>query len=443
MIRFLEENNLLTDTQHGFRPGKSCLTQLLEHYDWVLKQLLDHSNVDVIYLDFAKAFDKVDHGMICHKLRDLGIVGKLGEWLHDFLKDRSQAVVANGAISRKTLIVSGVPQGTVLGPLLFIVALSDMPSVIQSATLTSYADDTKVSQAIKNPVDATHLQHDLDAIYRWAEDNNMQFNVGKFQALHYKPTNINALQPKYTGPGGIAVPESQSVRDLGIHMSNDASFHAHVAKMVVTCRRLAGWILRAFRTRDQEAMLVLWRTFVLSRLDYCSQLWSPHSVKLTAQLEAFQRCYTKRIASVQHLSYWERLRELKLYSLERRRETYAVTYVWKILEGLAPNFGIEGYKNPRRGGHCAVPKVSPSPSRVRNRYCNSLGFRGPQLFNILPKQLRDLHGVDVDVFKRKLENLLSEIPDEPTSRQETQLRAATSNSLIHQRPTRVGRQMTV
>ena len=91
------------------------------------------------------------------------------------LKDRSQAVVANGAISQKTLIVSGVPQGTVLGPLLFIVALSDMPSVIQSATLTSYADDTKVSQAIKNPVDATHLQRDLNAIYGWAEDNNMQF----------------------------------------------------------------------------------------------------------------------------------------------------------------------------------------------------------------------------------------------------------------------------
>ena len=146
-----------------------------------------------------------------------------------------------------------------------------------------------------------------------------QLNVGKFQALHYRPINaninINTLQPRYTGPGGIAVPESQSVRDLGIYMSNDASFHAHVTKMAVTCRRLAGWILRAFRTRDQETMLVLWRTFVLSRLDYCSQLWSPHSVKLTAQLEAIQRCYTKRIASVQHLSYWERLRELKKYTV--------------------------------------------------------------------------------------------------------------------------------
>ncbi|GAB1597698.1 hypothetical protein Ahia01_000046400, partial [Argonauta hians] len=99
LLTFLESNNLLTSTQHGFRPGKSCLTQLLEHYDWLLGQLLAKSDVDVIYLDFANAFDKVDHGVICHKLRDLGVTGKLGEWIYDFLTNRTQALKACGATS--------------------------------------------------------------------------------------------------------------------------------------------------------------------------------------------------------------------------------------------------------------------------------------------------------------------------------------------------------
>ena len=439
LTTFLEENGLLSDTQHGFRSGRGCLTQLLQHYDWVLKHLMDRSNVDVIYLDFAKAFDKVDHGMICHKLRLLGINGKLGEWLHDFLKDRTQTVAVDGALSRGTLITSGVPQGTVLGPLLFVVALSDMPRAAKSATLTSYADDTKVAYAIKDQPDANLLQEDLDAIYKWAKENNMQFNAGKFQALRYRPSPACFIQQNYVGPEGMVIPELNVVRDLGIRMSSDATFHAHIEAVVARCKRMAGWILRTFRTRDQEAMLTLWRSFVLSHLDYCSQLWSPHSVGLIAELEAVQRCFTRRIESMEGLSYWERLKELRLYSLERRRDRYAVIYIWKILEGLVPNFGITSYNNPRTGRHCTVPKVPTASSKVRTIYSNSLGFKGPQLFNSLPKDLRNLHGVGVEVFKKRLDALLSTIPDEPTSRQETQKRVAASNSLLHQRPTAGGR----
>ena len=433
LTTFLEENDRLSDTQHGFRSGRSCLTQLLHHYDWVLKRLMDRSNVDVIYLDFAKAFDKVDHGMICHKLRGLGITGRLGEWLHSFLQDRRQAVTVDGTISRDTQITSGVPQGTVLGPLLFIVALSDMPAAAKTARLTSYADDTKVANT-----DATLLQEDLNAIYDWAKENGMQFNAGKFQALRYQPFPAYPLQQSYVGPDGIAIPELDTVRDLGIKMSKDATFRAHIAGMVAKCRRMAGWILRTFRARDQETMLTLWRTYVLSHMDYCSQLWSPHSVGLIAELEAVQRCFTRKIASMKQLSYWDRLRELRLYSLERRRDRYAVIYVWKILEGIAPNFGIESYINPRTGRHCKVPKVPTFSSKARTIYCSSLGFRGPQLFNSLPRELRDLQGVGVDTFKKHLDNLLSRVPDEPTSRQETQRRTATSNSLLHQKPTTCG-----
>ena len=215
-------------------------------------------------------------------------------------------------------------------------------------------------------------------------------------------------------------------------MSNDTTFHMHIARLAAQCRRMASWILRSFRTRDRNTMLLLWKTFVLSRLDYCSQLWSPQSVKLTADLEVIQRHYTKRIHSVSHLGYWERLKELRLLSLERRRERYTVLYVWKILEGLVPNFGIDSCSSPRTGRRCIVPKIPSSSSRMRTQYCNSLGFRGPQLFNALPQRIRDLRGVDISVFKASLDNFLTAVPDEPTPRGESRMRAAATNSLLHQ-----------
>ena len=134
------------------------------------------------------------------------------------------------------------------------------------------------------------------------------------------------------------------------------------------------------------------------------------------------------------MSYRDRLKKLQLYSLERRRERYVIIYIWKILEGLVPNFGIKYYTNDRTGRHCIVPKVPSTPSKFRTRYCNSLGFRGPQLFNTLPQKLRNLHKVEVEVFKKEVDTLLSTIPDEPTARHEVQTRAAETNSLMHQLP---------
>eukprot|EP00106_Octopus_bimaculoides_P015617 XP_014783059.1 PREDICTED: RNA-directed DNA polymerase from mobile element jockey-like [Octopus bimaculoides] len=290
LIAFLEKNNLLTNTQHGFHPGRSCLTQLLQHFDWVLKQQLNQSPVDVIYLNFAKTFDKVDHSMICHKMQNLGITGKLGEWLHDFPKGRSQTVVANGAHSQEALILSEVPQGTVLGPLLFVVALSDMPPAVQSANLTSYAVDIKVSQAVRNPEDVIKLQKDLNEIYKWANRNSMQFNAMKFQALHYR--SYTRLKSEYTGLEGNTISESNC-------------------------------------------------------LDYCSQLQSPESVKQIVELKAIQHQDTKKIDSMQNDGLLgEATGAESLFPGEKTKEICGDIYIWKILEGVAPNFGIDSYTNP-------------------------------------------------------------------------------------------------
>ena len=187
MVAFLSENNLFNPNQHGFMKGRSCLSALLSVYD---ENILNLSNgqmscTDMIYLDFAKAFDKVDHGVLLHKLKQLGITGKLGNWLLSFLSNRNHFVRILGGVSSDGSVLSGVPQGTVLGPLLFLVLLSDISSDINHSSVVSFADDTRVYREINEISDCSLLQNDLDNIYTWASVNNMVFNDSKFQHMSY------------------------------------------------------------------------------------------------------------------------------------------------------------------------------------------------------------------------------------------------------------------
>ena len=154
MIRYMEEHDLFNPGQHGFRLGRSCLSQLVAHYDNILRLLENGQNVDVVYLDFAKAFDKVDFLITMRKLQSLGITGKLGKWIYAFLTDRKQAVIVNGHRSQPSNVMSGVPQGSVLGPLLFLVLLGDIDRNVAEAYVSSFADDTRTAMGISSVDDS-------------------------------------------------------------------------------------------------------------------------------------------------------------------------------------------------------------------------------------------------------------------------------------------------
>ena len=179
LVNQLEQTNQFNPNQHGFRKGRSCLNQLLAHYDMVMSLLEQGIGVDTVYLDFSKAFDKVDFETLLKKLRKVGIGGKLGRWIHSFLTGRTQTVIVNNETSSPTNVLSGVPQGSVLGPLLFVIMISDIDEDTQYSVLRCFADDTRVSKGIRNTHEATQLQTDLNTIYDWANYNQMEFNNTK------------------------------------------------------------------------------------------------------------------------------------------------------------------------------------------------------------------------------------------------------------------------
>ena len=175
LVNFLEFNNKMDNSQHGSRSGRSTLSQLLEQQDQVLKALEEGENLDTVYLDFSKAFDKCDHGIIFHKLKSLGIRGRVGRWLFGFLIDRFMQVLVMGVKSEKSSLVSGVPQGSVLGPVLFLVYISDIAEGLKANTLV-YVDDTKVRQRVSKEEDIELMQAELHKLYQWGRNNNMEFN---------------------------------------------------------------------------------------------------------------------------------------------------------------------------------------------------------------------------------------------------------------------------
>ena len=437
VVRYLEEEQMFNPGQHGFRKGRSCLSQLLEHFGNVLEDTKNGDNVDVIYLDFAKAFDKVDHNILLRKIKALGIGGKIGIWIHHFLAQRMQTVTVSGSKSGKSMVISGVPQGSVLGPLLFLIMIADISEDVQSSRITSFADDTRISKKITSAQDVVLLQEDLDAVYNWAHNNNMHFNNDKFELIRY---GQRAFADDGYNVNLHNITEKDAVRDLGILMNSDCTFTDHIENISNSARQMSGWILRTFKSRDPNHLLPLWKSLVMSKLEYLCQLWSPEKTGDIQKLEQIQRTFTRKLRPFQQhkLNYWERLKELKLYSLQRRRERYCIIYTWKILENKVPNplpeekGGIKSQRLPRLGRTCYRRVLDSSSQRHKTLLSTSFLNVGPRLFNSLPKDIREMTGCTIEAFKRSLDKFLQRLPDEPPIPHGPAPRGARSNSIPDQ-----------
>ena len=186
-------------------------------------------------------------------------------------------------------------------------------------------------------------------------------------------------------------------------MSHDCTFSEHIHQTASSARQMTGWIFRTFLTRNPEHLLPIFKTLVISRMEYSCQLWSPNKIKDIQELEQVQRVFTRRVTR-DSLNYWERLRELKLYSLQRRRERYIIMYMWMILEGTVPNPStkrgeeITSHHHPRLGRICTRKTVNSVSQRLLTIQADSFAYTGPRLFNCLPKSLRDMFGCSTETF---------------------------------------------
>ena len=199
----LELHSLLNDNQHGFRQKRSCETQLIITANDFSRCLNKHEQIDAVLLDFSKAFDKVDHKILLSKLSRLGIGESLCQWIRSFLSGRSQTVLVEGSSSKSSPVLSGVPQGTVLGPLLFLAYINDINTHLSEGTkIRLFADDSLLYRTIRTKEDSDILQQDLNTLQAWESANKMEFHPDKCQVLRITK-KLNPIQVQYNIHGTL------------------------------------------------------------------------------------------------------------------------------------------------------------------------------------------------------------------------------------------------
>ena len=331
----LFDNKLISKNQHGFVRFKSCVTNLLETLDIITESLNLGYLVDLILLDFSKAFDLVSHTGLLIKLKSMGLDSKIIDWIKSFLVNRKQRVVLGSIMSTWKDVLSGVPQGSVLGPLLFIIYINDMPGLLHHLCRL-FADDSKIIAIIKNAQDTENLQIDLDKLGNWAQTWKMRFNYDKCKTMYFgkknRPKKAYTLNNFETSTRS-EITETDTERDLGIQISKDLKWNTQAKKAACKANSVLGMLKRTFLYWDCDILKILYTTFVRPHLEYASSVWSPYLKKDIKVLELVQRRATKLVPILKNLSYADRLKKLGLTTLEERRIRGDMIQYYKCLNG--------------------------------------------------------------------------------------------------------------
>ena len=333
MLTHVTDNGLLDKDQHGFLPRHSTSGQLLEClYDWC-KTNDDGVPVDAFYIDFSKAFDTVSHSKLLHKLKSYNFCASTINWITSFLADRTQAVKCNQTLSSSVHVTSGVPEGSVIGPVLFVLFINDLPSICYPCTIKLYADDVKVYFAIHDHTDRDTLQQCLDRIYDWSLKWELKFSYDKCQFLqlgYFDPSLSYHL-------GSYVVKPSESVSDLGVTMHTSLKPSLHCSIIAKKANNRAKLILKCFLSKNSSNFIRAFKCYVRPLLEYASIVWNPFLLQDINLIENVQRSFTRKVCilcNITVLSYNERLALFDLDRLELRRLHFDLLHMFKIVHGF-------------------------------------------------------------------------------------------------------------
>ena len=419
-------NDIIDSRQHGFVPGKSCCTQLIGFCDSLALSLNSRIRSDVIYFDFAKAFDSVNHDIIITKLKSLyNINGLLLRFIKNYLHGRMQSVVLGNCSSRTLAVLSGVPQGSILGPSLFVLFLNDITLGLNPGTnIVMYADDTKLWREITCENDNVILQSDIDYLMDWAIRNKMRFHPSKCKVLMVSSFNppfwdLPFGQHHYS-MGEDFLDYADSEKDLGILINGTLNFNEHASMLYSKANQKFGLLKRTCHFVDSTSRKrVLYLTMVRSLFEHCPVVWRPASVSIIDKLEGLQKRALKWILNDYSVSYsngplyYIHCKQLNILPIKFRFDYHDLKIFHEIVNGFScvtlPSY-IESFRGNRlrashMDGKCYVSTVMPrnlqnNHSGSVKGFSNSYFYRAHLLWNRLPLSVREI--IRPSLYKEKI-----------------------------------------
>ena len=332
ILKHLDENDILTDFQHGFRARRSCETQLLTLAEELVSGMDKGQQHDLVVLDFSKAFDRVPHELLLRKLDHYGVRGSTLKWIRAFLTDRVQQVTVEGATSDSVQVLSGVPQGTVLGPLLFLFLSTTSQTAYSRIRL--FADDCILYRCIKDGHDCELLQSDLNNLAAWEKKWGMAFHPEKCSAIRVTRAK-NPISSSYTLKGH-ALQMEDSTWYLGVELQPNMSWNRHMDQAVKKANSTLGFLRRNLRVSNEQTKSSAYFSMVRPIVEYCLTVWNPYTTEYIKKVEMVQRRSARYVTNRYHntSSVTSMLDHLEWESLEARRAKNQLTMFFKIIHGL-------------------------------------------------------------------------------------------------------------
>lgn len=327
--------NSFSDDQHGFLRQRSTSSNLIVANDFITDGMGKGAQVDVVYTDYKKCFDRIDHRILLSKLQAAGIHGNLYRWFASYIDNRNQAVVLRGYLSQWTNIPSGVPQGSILGPLLFIIFIMDINKCFRYSKSLLFADDMKILKVISSSSDVRDLQEDLLRFEQYCIMNKLDLNVTKCFCMTFSRKN-NQIESNYT-LNNHNLTRVNSIKDLGVIHDSKSIFKDHIDHIASKASRALGFVVRMSNDlKSLKTIKVLYCAFVRSHLEYASQVWNPQYNVYITRLENIQKRFLRFLdykTGQQSLDYEHRCKRYHFLPLQIRREVNDLCFLSKLANG--------------------------------------------------------------------------------------------------------------